>query len=187
MYTTNYLNEIWKPVRGYVGLYEVSNYGRVRSVDRIDPRGHKRTGDMRKTHTGPHGYVRVHLSKNGAIKIHQVHRLVWEAFNGPIPEGMQVNHIDENPSNNRLENLNLMTPSQNINYGTRNKKVSGKLKCSKRCVPVQQVSLDGIVINEFISLGDAARSTGIDRGLIQKCCAKVGWHKSASGFVWRYA
>lgn len=123
-----YMEEVWKDIVGYNRLYQVSSEGRVRSLDRT-VLGKNRWGGIRqRTFKGTilkqffHHYWIVDLCKNGISRHHLVHRVEYEAFYGPIPEGMQVNHIDENPLNNRLENLNLLTPSQNINWGTRNER-----------------------------------------------------------------
>lgn len=104
------IQEEWKPVRGYIGLYDASNFGRIRSlkfgkVKILKPFGKK-------------DYLRIELNKDGKRKRYSVHRLVYEAFNGEIPEGMQVNHINEIKTDNSLWNLNLMTPKENSNYGT---------------------------------------------------------------------
>ncbi len=120
--------EIWRDVLGYEGLYQVSNLGRVRSMDRTVI-GKNRWGGIRpRTFKGTiirqysQRYWMVDLCKNGNKKHFLVHRIEWEAFHGPIPPGMQVNHIDENCKNNNLDNLNLMTPSENVNWGTRNER-----------------------------------------------------------------
>ena len=88
----------------------VSNFGNVKSLN------YRHTNKERMLKTQLYkGYVYVFLKRT---KGYRVHRLVYEAFIGPIPDGMQVNHIDEDKSNNRLDNLNLMTPKENCNYGT---------------------------------------------------------------------
>ena len=108
------MKEIWKPVLGYEGLYEACNIGgKIRSLN------YNKTGKIMILSTCHSGkYDQIHLYKESNVKCYLVHRLVWEAFNGPIPEGMQVNHIDENKRNNNLDNLNLMTPMENVNWGT---------------------------------------------------------------------
>lgn len=118
--------EYWRDIKGYEGLYEISNEGKVRSTDRIIV-GKSRWGGLRKMRfngkeitqfKGNNGYMKVTLSKDGKLKSKDVHRLVYEAFNGEIPENLQVNHIDENKTNNSIENLNLLSPKENTNYGT---------------------------------------------------------------------
>jgi len=100
--------ELWKPIPEYEGYYEVSSYGNVRNV---------RTGRVLKP-LNNHGYKRVNLSKGNVQKLYQVHRLVAFAFI-PNPEGLpQINHKDENPNNNCVENLEWCTPLYNVRYGT---------------------------------------------------------------------
>lgn len=109
--------EIWRPVVGYEGLYEVSSYGRVRSLDRYDSKNHFRKGELMNFFYGC-GYLKVVFSKNGIVKKYLVHRLVAQAFL-PNPDNLpQVNHIDEDKLNNRVENLEWCTAKYNINYGT---------------------------------------------------------------------
>jgi len=118
--------EIWRDIEGYEGLYQVSNYGRVRSLDRTTF-ANSRWGKVRsmnfkgriiKQFVGKNGYMKVSLCKDGKVHSKDIHRLVYEAFIGEIVEEMQVNHIDENKTNNKVENLNLLTPKENTNWGT---------------------------------------------------------------------
>lgn len=102
------MKETWKDIKGYEGLYKISNLGRIKN----------KRNKFKYPPTMDNGYKKVVLYKNGVLKNHLVHRLVWMTFNGEIPNDMQVNHIDENKENNCLWNLELMTPKENINYGT---------------------------------------------------------------------
>ena len=121
------MEEIWKPVIGYEGLYEVSNLGRVRSIDRLvkysNGQIHLHKGRMLSPGlVHKLGYLQVALCNNGKIKHKMVYRLVAEAFL-PNPDNLpQVNHKDENPFNNCVENLEWCTIEYNINYGTRTQK-----------------------------------------------------------------
>lgn len=103
------LGEIWMDVPDYVGTYQVSNYGRVRSVDRTDRLGRKKKGQLLAQHNDASGRPTVGLRG----KIRRVCRLVLLAFVGPAPEGMECCHNDGNPGNNRLENLRWDTRSSN--------------------------------------------------------------------------
>ena len=117
--------EIWRPIVGYEGLYEVSSYGRVRSLDRYDNKNHFRKGLIMKQNDSGNGrgYMSVILCLNGKIKKYLVHRLVAQAFI-PNPDNLpEVNHKDENPGNNNVTNLEWCDHSYNINYGTRKDKV----------------------------------------------------------------
>jgi hypothetical protein len=118
-------NEIWKDVHGYEGYYQVSNMGRVCSIDRNVTRSDGTTrlirGKMiRPTHTnkGQH-YPVVNLCVNGKTQMHLVHRLVAQAFLGPIPEGMEVDHINENGQDNRVENLRYLSRHENASRSTK--------------------------------------------------------------------
>lgn len=125
MNSTQNMPEMWKPVVGYEGLYEVSDLGNVRSVDRTviyktgQPRHYK--GQTLKLKPA-HGYWRVELNRNGKPACFQVHRLVLAAFVGPLPEGKEVCHNNGNPGDNRLENLRYGTRSENqldrVKHGT---------------------------------------------------------------------
>ena len=108
------LNEQWKSVPGYEGIYEVSDQGRVRSLDRIDASGNRRRGQDRKPVTKASGYLKVDLCKDGRESAPSVHRLVLTAFVGPAPDGMETCHNDGNPTNNALSNLRWGTHSANI-------------------------------------------------------------------------
>ena len=121
------MEEIWKDVVGYEGYYQVSNLGRVRSLDRIASNGRKIKGKIlsTKVNTPPY-YPRVSLSVNGKMKLVQVHRLVAQAFvYNPDPEHKtQVGHKDESRTNNRADNLEWVTPKENSNMPLHRKRVS---------------------------------------------------------------
>lgn len=159
------MEEIWKDIPGFApGTYQVSNLGNFRNM---------KFGYERKLNpTTALGYKVITLTKDGKQKIYKAHRLVWEAFNGPIPEGIQVNHINEIKTDNRLENLNLMTPKENINWGTRTQRSTETRSTPVRCT------------KEFSSIAEAARWLGIPDSNISLCCQ--GKIKSAGGFEWEY-
>lgn len=114
--------EIWKPIKRYEGLYEVSNYGRVRSLDAFLPFGkyvRKRCGRIMRIQNSSNGYKQVHLSKDGESKIYRVHRLVAEAFIDNPNGYPEVNHKDENRANNQADNLEWCTHQYNNSYGNK--------------------------------------------------------------------
>lgn len=106
------MSERWLPVPGYEGLYEVSDQGRVRSIDCLDRLGRRRKGRVRVL-TRDGYYLKVSLSRDGKLKSFWVHALVLTAFVGPRPEGMECCHGPGGPLDNRLENLRWDTPSAN--------------------------------------------------------------------------
>ena len=178
----NMSEEIWKDIKGFEGLYQVSNLGRVKSFYRLKEK-------ILKPSIEHKGYYRVHLHKNSIGKRYYVHRLVWEAFNGQIPENMQVNHINEIKTDNRLKNLNLMTAKENSNWGSRNERIAKKhsiiLKNRKDLSKVVlQFTLDNILVKEYPSIHQAERETGFANQYISACCN--GKYKQAYGYIWRY-
>lgn len=177
--------EEWKPIPGYEGLYEVSNEGRVRSLN------YHREGEVKGLKAGKArgDYLRVQLYKDGKGKNRPVHRLVYEAFNGPIPPGMQINHLDEVKTNNWLGNLEVCTPSENVNYGTRNERIAkARTNHPSLSKAVHQIDkLTGEVINTFPSAREAERQTGINQSHIVQCCKGNSNYSHAGGFIWQYA
>lgn len=172
--------EIWKPISGYEGQYEISNWGRIRSVTRVDSMGRTWSGQIIKTRPNRRGYYIVGLSSNSVHKTLSVSRLVATSFISN-PDGLPcVNHIDEDKSNNRADNLEWCTYEYNINYGTRTKRAVSKLK-----KPVIATDRDG---NEtwYPSIDEATRELGGYRGHI--CRAINGDLVHACGeYTWKYA
>lgn len=179
--------EIWKDIPNYEGLYQASNLGRVKSLERFRKGKNGSLVTIKEKILKQQlvcGYYQIGLYKQSIQKFHQVHRLVWSAFNGPIPEGYEVNHINEIKTDNRLENLNLMTHKENCNWGTgiercTKKRINGK--CSK---PVLQFTLEDVFIKKYPSTHQAERETGFNSSDISSCCN--GKRKTAHGFKWKY-
>ena len=136
------------------------------------------------------GYQRVHLSDNeGKRKWYLVHRVVYEAVTGsPIPDGLQVNHINEIKTDNRFENLNLMTPKENINWGTRNERArKSNTNNPKRSKSVGAFK-DGNLVLLFTSTKEAERN-GFNQGAVSACCNNCFNREGNNvykGFEWRY-
>lgn len=163
--------EIWRDIPGYEGLYQASNLGRVRSLDRFEEflnnNGKISTRHRKGRILRPrHGRAQVTFAKDGVLSYPIVSRIVYSAFNGPIPEGMQVNHINEDFSDNRLENLNLMTPKENTNWGTgiRRRAKSASLKMKGRYLydknpnskSVMEYNRDGVPVCVWLTIKAAA-------------------------------
>lgn len=164
--------EIWKDIKGYEGLYQVSNYGRVKSLGRKKGGG---LGDRYLGNVDKQGYIRVTLSKGGKIKNWQIHRLVYEVFCGEIPANMVINHKDENPSNNHIDNLEICTPKENANYGNRNYKLSCKNGKTVECIETGK---------KYRSASYAAKILGLTQGHISSCCR--GERHTTGGYHFKY-
>lgn len=165
------IDEFWKSVVGYTGMYEVSNFGRIRSVDRVCSDGRRCKGRMLKIAQQPAGYEFVVLSKAAKLKPRNIHRIVLEAFVGPCPHGYETRHKDGVRTNNVLSNLCWGTSSEN-NFDIRR---HGRLKL--RAVRRS----DGV---EFPSIRDAAIAVGGGESCICTVCR--GRQKTARGFGWEY-
>ena len=169
--------EHWKAISGYDGLYEVSDMGRVKSLNY----NHTHKEKILRPVKGRKGYLQVSLYKDGQIKNWKVHRLVAEAFI-PNPQCMEtINHLDEVKTNNSASNLEWMSIKDNNNYGTHNKRVAESL--SKQVKMFDKST--GELLASFPSTMEAKRVTGINNCNISQCCN--GKRKSAGGYIWRYA
>lgn len=143
--------------------------------------------DNCKTPTGYHSCTL--RSDNGISWSTNVHRVIYTACYGEIPEGMQVNHIDEDKSNNSIFNLNLMTPKENTNWGTRNKRASKTLKGTRtnrtdQSKPVGAFK-DGKLVMTFQSIAEAGRN-GFDHSCIGKCCRGNKNYNTHKGYEWQF-
>lgn len=115
MENSNFEQEIWRPIEGYEGFYEVSNLGRVKSLARITAHGRKIKEKQRKLPLNK-GYPTIKFSKDGEWELAYVHRIVAKVFI-PNPENKrEVNHIDGNKLNNKVENLEWVTSSENVKH-----------------------------------------------------------------------
>lgn len=173
-------NEVWRDIKGYEGLYKVSSLGRVRSLDRVVTRNSGkvlRKGKLLKPGKNKDGYFQVILSKAGKQKAARVNRLVALAFLSNPEDLPQVNHIDEDKSNNRVNNLEWCSREYNCNYGTRNEKISKS---------VIMYDIQGNKLKEFDSIIDANQHLGKHKhsSNINACCS--GKRKSAYGYKWKY-
>ena len=171
--------EVWRDVKGYEGLYQVSNMGRVKSLERKDRFGRvikERILEPAVTHNG---YLRVGLHVDGKRKMLRVHRLVCEAFHENPDNKSEVNHVNENKTDNRACNLEWSTRTENCNHGSRNERVAKAL--SK---PIGQFSLDGKLIKVWQSACEARRQTGFDQGYVGAVAR--GKFKQAYGYIWKY-
>ena len=181
----DYTFEEWRDVPGYLGYYMVSNFGRVKSLcygkERI----------LKPLKVGK-GYLQVILFKDGKHKSFYIHRLVALVFL-PNPDNLTIiNHKDENPLNNCVDNLEWCTQKYNVNYGT------GMIRrvSIKNGKPVAQYTLDGTLIGLYPSTYDAAKKNGYSNGNICSCCnggyfdkSRGKWinFKTYKGYKWKWA
>ena len=207
--------EIWKTIKGYENLYEVSSFGKVRSLDRII-KTNNRFGEMNKKIKGKiikgsfnkkTGYLQVILCKGKNKKLFLIHRLVLENFIPNVNNLPQVNHIDGNKQNNNLNNLEWCTRSENIKhsyslglshsnfktksgeehhfYGKHHKEIS-KLKMRLgHCNIVEQYNLQDEFIRTWNGTKEIECILKINNAHISECCR--GKRKTAGGYKWRYA
>ena len=169
--------EIWKDIPNYEGLYQVSNYGQVKSVRETDALGRHKTPTIMKPQKNRKGYLHVMLCKGDSRKHFLVHRLVAEAFIGERPADCEVNHIDEDKTNNRAENLEYVTHTENIRHGT---------GIDRRSKPVIATMPDGSE-EHYKSATEASELLGVTNQAI--CNALYGKHrvKTVCGRMWRFA
>ena len=174
-------HEVWLPIPGYEGYYEVSNLGRIKSLKRkvYNPHGN---GSVKERilcqHMDNNGYLKVGLNKDGTNKVYNAHRLVASAFL-PNPNNYPcINHKNEDRRDNRVDNLEWCTYIYNNHYGDRLKKVS----VSSGQEVIQLDPGTGKEVNRFHSTREARRQTGIYH--IDACCR--GEREIAGGYKWQY-
>ena len=173
--------EIWKDVKGYEGLYQVSNHGQIRSLDRyIKYKGREDKlrlikGVLKPGTLNNHGYLKVSLFKDGKGETREIQRIVAENWIDNPMNKEQVNHIDGDKTNNRVENLEWVTPSEN--------KVHSLDILNHGLAPVDQYDLSGNFIRSFKSIKEAGEVTGIARCSISNVLA--GKRNRAGQYKWK--
>ena len=166
------MEEIWKDIVGYEGLYQISSLGRVFSV-----RSNKYLQAYRRSKNMP--YLTVSLYVNNERKHYKVHRLVAEAFL-PNPDLLpQVNHKNEDGADNRACNLEWCDVAYNINYGTRTQRAN-----KTKSISIDQYTLNDEFIKTWDSTTNAAREMNINTSGITN--ALKGRYKTAGGYKWKY-
>ena len=189
--------EVWKDIEGYEGLYQISNLGNVVSLN-YALRGYS---SLLKPKINPHGYAWVDLRKNNTSKPMLIHRLVALAFLDNPNNYPFINHKDENPLNNNLENLEWCTHEYNVHYSLslhptrisdkakerRKKGIVLKRKYTpyKKSKRVRQIDISsGEVIKEYCYISEAARALKKKDANIRECCK--GNRKTAYGYKWEF-
>ena len=177
--------EIWKDIEGYEGLYQISNMGRVKSLERTVRNGNGyRTVQERILKPYGDDYLQVNLSKDGKIEQPLVHRLVATAFLENTEGYKEINHKDENKQNNCVDNLEWCSRSYNNRYNDKAKK-AGKKTAEKLSKPVYSINKESGLITYWESAKVASRQTGIASSNI--CACLKGRQKSCGNHIWFYA
>lgn len=175
------MKEIWKPIKDYEN-YEASTCGRIRNTN------FHRSGQT-KVLTPGHSrkYPIVQLFKDGIGKWFHVHKLIAETFI-PNPNNLpQVNHKDENPDNNCVENLEYCDAGYNSRYGTRTKRLAEKLTNRiDESIVVGQFTQNNKLVAKYPSISEASRIVNVDITSISKCCKEIKKYKTAGGYKWAY-
>ena len=185
--------EIWKDIKGYEGLYQVSNLGRVKSLSRYIfasngiRKSKERILKQAKARSGGKGkrehksvYYVVGLSKNSKSKTFRTHRLVAETFLQKIEGKSQVNHKDLNKLNNKLSNLEWCSHKENIDHSRKNRKIKTR---AKKLVMLD--SHDNILLCFYSTILAAKYINGYTTHIIN-VCNKRGYSKTAYGYKWQY-
>ena len=178
--------EIWRKIEGWDDAYEISNYGRVKSCYRLVKQKNGRIRPYKekimKCFLTPLNYVRLNLEKDGFKKKFFVHQLVAKAFIDNPLNYTQINHKDENPQNNIVDNLEWCDAKYNLNYGTRIERlIKTSTNNPKNSKPVLQYTFDGKLIKEYPSIMETRRLYGSH---VSEVCK----HKCMSvfGYYWTY-
>ena len=175
--------EIWKDIKGYEGKYQVSNLGRVKSLAKRrqthDPEG------ILKARPRTGNYLCVHLSTGHKFKNKTIHRLVAEAFVSNPNGYTEVNHIDEDKTNNRADNLEWCSRIHNMNAGTVKERIRNTQLNGAQSRPIDQYTLEGEFVAHYPSLSEAKRQHGYGQINIRRCI--IGETKHAYGYLWKYS
>ena len=165
--------EIWKDIKGYKDLYQISNLGRIKSLYALH------NGKILKPQKQKNGYFTIDLHRNGKFKRKTIHKLVAEAFIPNVNNYKYINHKDSDISNNKADNLEWCTQKYNIKYAYDfGNKIPPHMKS------VNQIDINGKVIATFISIQEAGRKTNIKSANISKCCRNL--RNKAGGYQWAY-
>jgi hypothetical protein len=184
-------NEIWKDIKDFEGLYQVSNKGRVKSLKRLylSANGGQRHIEEHIVKTQySKGYLRIHICKNGKYYSKSVHRLVAEAFISNPENKPCVDHINGKRDDNRIENLKWCTIKENNNNpiykeNNRNARVGGK-NCNSKWVA--KLDDNNVLLCVYDSISNALKDNNVRNGHISECCNGKYGHKTFKGYKWQY-
>lgn len=173
------VEEIWKDIPSFEGLYQVSNFGRVKSFRKSHKLGKPDEYFLNPT-DAENGYANVTLYKENVRKKFLVHRLVAQAFLPNPNNWPQINHKDENRFNNCVDNLEWCTAKYNNDYGTA--RIRAAITKSEKMV--EQYLPTGEFLARYVCTSVASQITGVSRHAIKDCCS--GHSSSGGGYVWKY-
>ncbi|MFV0241462.1 MAG: NUMOD4 motif-containing HNH endonuclease [Lacrimispora sphenoides] len=173
--------EIWKDVPGYEGFYQASNFGRLRSLDRVSANGKKLTGKLLEKNQERSGYIVDILCKNKQKKTTRLHRIIALTFLENLENKPEVNHLNGDKTDNRVSNLEWATHRENTDHAWKNGLIKQPPNTPLR--PVIQ-SYEGEIIACYRSIDTAALITGISAEDICKCCKRK--RKNAGSYSWKY-
>lgn len=162
------MEERWRDIPDYEGLYQASSFGRIKSLFK--------SGKILKPNIDKDGYFRYALCKNGKRKDYYGHRLIALTFIPNVKGYEQVNHIDGNKQNNNANNLEWCTCKENVNHSI------NVLK--KRIKKVNQYDLNNNYINSYSSIKIAGEINNIKSQNIWRCCQNI--RPTAGGYIWKY-
>ena len=172
------MREIWKDIKGFEGLYQISNYGRVKSLQMYAGGKYIRRNKILMPCNNGNGYYIVYLMKDRKRNVKYIHRLVAQAFIENPNNYSCINHKDENKTNNNVNNLEWCTYKYNNNYGNHNLKIS-KTRLKKSVV---QYDMNMNIIKIWDGINIAMKETKC-RHIVECCKGKI---KSSGGYIWRY-
>ena len=161
------MQEVWKDIEGYEGFYQVSNLGRVKSLQAMKYSHIQKCAisvkreKILRPYPDTKKYLLVDLKRNGKRDTQKVHRLVANAFIANENYYPQVNHKDENKQNNCVENLEWCNSQYNNTYGTAKQRMA-----QKHLKKVVQISPSGEVVNKWNSIGEATKALGVSKNTI---------------------
>lgn len=164
------MEEIWRDIEGFEGLYQVSNLGRVKRVT---------TGRILKSGKNKAGYLQVDLCKNSVSSTKRIHRLAAQSFIANPENKSEVNHIDENKTNNLVSNLEWSTRKENHNHGTRNERMA-----KTQSIPIIVTNLKTGESREFYGISECSRQLGLNPSNITSVLK--GRRNQTGGYTFKY-